>query len=72
MSSNRTAVNAVTCALYMRPAIYQLPSCVLTLQLEPSAYRAGLDTILPWAKEVFKKMLLQGAVILSCIACDKR
>lgn len=56
MSSNRTAVNAVTCALYMRPAIYRLPSCVLTLQLEPSAYRAGLDTILPWAKEVFQKM----------------
>ena len=72
MSSNRTAVNAVTCVLYMRPAIYRLPSCVLTLQLEPSAYRAGLDIILPLAKLVFQKVKLQWAVIHSSITCNKR
>ena len=59
MSSNRTA-NAVTCVLYSRPAIYRLLSCVLTLQLEPSAYRAGLDIILPTARGFPKSITLRG------------
>ena len=38
-----------------RPAIYRLLSCVLTLQLELPVYRAGLDTTLLCAKEVFPR-----------------